>query len=226
MGLMKSLRNFLRGEADKISKKLEDPVRDGNFAIEDAKGDIRKFEANIKDAITHRNRLKAQHAEAAGEAKKYGKLAEAAASRDEPNMDDVTTLLGKKTAAAQQASMFGKELQNIDASIDQMKAQLNKARTKVSKAEANKGILDARMHAADVRKKMSAAYQSMNEGEGLAALDKLEEQVQTAEAEASAHEELSGDDVDDLEAKYGSDTSEASDEAAALVAKMKKKKKK
>lgn len=218
--LFKSIGNMFRQKRDEAAKALADPVRDGKFAIEDAKKQIREYTTQVAKLRAETIKQKQNLADATSEKKKFTNIAKKAGEAG--NEADVTTAVGK----IQEWTTREKELkeqiarnENVEANL---RKQLDAARTKVSRAEQNHQTLAARKKGAEIRKSLAMASQQFAEGQGgLSALDDLEESVRNEEAEAEAFEEMAPADDGDLADKYGGGTVDSDDMVAKFMAESK-----
>jgi phage shock protein A len=202
--LFGAIKNVFREKRDQAAKKLSDPVRDGKFAIEDSKTQIREWTTQVAKLRAATIKQEEEHKDALAEKRKYTKIAERAGEAG--NEADVKAAV----EAIQKWDTRAKELKKqIDANAGvqaNLQRQLDAARTKVSRAEQNHQTLAARKKGAEIRKQLSMASQKFADSQGgLAALDDLEDAVREEEAEAQAFEEMSAPSVEtDLADKYGS----------------------
>jgi phage shock protein A len=221
--LLKSIGNFFRGKKDEAAKKLADPIRDGKFAIEDSKKQIADFQRKIAVLMAQTNKLEKQKATAQAEETKYQNMAVKAAQAG--NEDDARKLLEEKNRHSKTVTSCTSQIEKNTSITTNLRNQLDKARTKIADAENNHASLAARKEAADIRKDMAKASSEFNaDGNALAALDDLEQQVAEDEAEAEAWEDLSATEnaATDLADKYSGGSADVDAELAALMAGNKK----
>ncbi len=218
--VLKSIGSWLRGKDSEISKKLADPVRDGKFAIEDSKKQVKDFTVKISQLIAGNKRVQREIASAEADVVKYQGFAVKAAGAG--NESDCREAVRLKTEALQQVALLTKEAAKNQQLIDTLRANLNSARAKISSAERNMISLSARKEGAKVRKELSMASSKFNINDGpLSKLNDLEKAVIEEETEAEAWDELSADTDagSSLEDKYGSGVAPAvDDEVAKLMA--------
>ncbi|NQZ58330.1 MAG: PspA/IM30 family protein [Lentisphaeraceae bacterium] len=225
-GLFSSMKNFFRGKADDLAKKMADPVRDGKLAIKDSEDQIQKFTTQIARVMAETKRLEKDSAAAEKDIAKWLNIAQnAAASGDE---DGARQALERKNTSQQKLDTFKAEFEKSQQLVNRLRQDLNRAKAKVSKAKNNITRLEARSSAANIRKEFAKAQSDFNNNSsGLSALDDLEKAVESDECEAEAYEDLVSDEMSasgsSLEEKYGAPTSEVDDELAALMKGSKKK---
>lgn len=201
--LFKAIGNMFREKRDNAAKALADPVRDGKFAIEDAKKQIREYTTQVAKLKAETIKQKANHKDALEERKKYERIAGQAGKAG--NEDDVRTAVEAIQKWTSSAAELKSQITRNEGVETNLRKQLDAARTKVSRAEQNHQTLAARKKGAEIRKSLAMASQQFAEGQGgLSALDDLEESVRNEEAEAEAFEEMSAPaDETNLADKYG-----------------------
>lgn len=217
---LKSIGSWLRSKDSEISKNMSDPVREGKFAIEDSKKQVKEFTIKISQLIAANKRVEKEAASAKADVIKYQGFAEKAAGAG--NESDCREALKLKNEAQHQVEFLASETEKNQRIIDTLRANLNSARAKISSAERNMISLSARKEGAKVRKELSMASSKFNISDGpLSKLNDLEKAVIEEETEAEAWDELSAetDTASSLEDKYGSGVSlDYEDEVARLMA--------
>lgn len=212
----KMFKNTVREKKDQAADKMADPIRDGKFAIEDAKkklaeinGDIAKYSASIK--INER-----QLATETADVKKWTNLAKKAA--DAGNEENVRKCITDKAQAQARADNLKKQIKIDLAYKDQMKSQWQKKNNEVSQAESNHAQLAVRKQMAEARKEFAKGSAGLDSESCFAEMNKLNEQVIADECEAEALEEnVPTDTMADMEAEYGASGGEAVDDEVAKM---------
>lgn len=212
--LWKAIMNTWRKKRDDAAKALGDPVRDGKFAIEDAKKQESQFRSEVANLIAATKELERDQASATTQEQKWDRIARAAAAKfkggDESAKLDVEAAAKEverfRTRAAELTTQITKNRQ-----VEQnLRTQMENVRTKISRAEQNHATLAARCKAAEIRKGLASAAAKIEEaGGGLGALDDLETAVNRTESEAEAFEELAVTSSSTLSDKYATAASGA-----------------
>lgn len=217
--LFKAIGNMFREKRDNAAKALADPVRDGKFAIEDAKKQIREYTTQVAKLRAETIKQKANHKDTLAEKKKYTNIAEQAGKAG--NEDDVKLAVEQIQKWTNRAKELKDQIDRNEKVEANLRTQLDAARTKVSRAEQNHTTLAARKKGAEIRMSLAKASSQFAEGQGgLSALDDLEESVRNEEAEAEAFEEMAAPGIEtDLADRYGSGGADSED----MVAKFMKK---
>ena len=168
-------------------------------------------------AETKRSKIKLK--ESQDEAKKYQGIAQQAA--ESGNEADARQALEMKNSAEKRVDTLKSEIKAGEKLLETLRADLNKARARVSDAESSVTRLEARMEGAKIRTELAKASSTFNSGDSpLAALDDLEQSVEKQETEAEALEDIVGDENAGgaLEEKYSDSGSKVDDELKELMA--------
>lgn len=215
--LFKAIGNMFREKRDNAAKALADPVRDGKFAIEDAKKQIREYTTQVAKLRAETIKQKANHKDALDEKKKYTNIAEQAGKAG--NEADVTLAVEQIQKWTDRSKELKDQIDRNEKVETNLRSQLDAARTKVSRAEQNHQTLAARKKGAEIRKSLAMASSQFAEGQGgLSALDDLEESVRNEEAEAEAFEEMAAPGIEtDLADKYSSGGVDSEDMVAKFM---------
>jgi len=217
MGLWQKIRNIGREKKDQAEAALTDHVRDGKFAIVDAKKERDNFRSTISRLSASIKRLELQRDDAKAEVKKWsGFASKAAESGNEADLEECAT---KEIQFKAQADELTSQINKNTESKNALKKQLDKISAKIARAEQNFTVLAARKQGAEARTNLAKASVGMSNGKGLSALDELEDAVRQEECEAEAIEELTTPDSANMEDKYGG----APADASALMDKYRKK---
>jgi phage shock protein A len=220
MGLFKSIENALRKKADDLNTKLDNPVADGKFAIEDSKKEVEEFSLKVADLIAEEKGLERKRDAAQADVQKWADIAAKAAQSG--NREDVTAAVQNKQQAEAQLATFTSEMAQDEQLISDLKAKLDKAREQIAQAEANLTRLSAREEGAKIREGLaSSAGDFASDKSPLASLGNLEKSVEAEEDKAAALEQMSHDSTSgkaqSLEDKYSSTSSGVDDEVTRLM---------
>ena len=214
MGLWNTIKNTLRGAADKADSALQDVERDSKYAIEDSKKQIAEFQTKIAGVMGRNKLLVRQRDEAAKEVDKFLGLAKKAKAAG--NMDDARELLTSKGTHQSNLDTLNGQIEANERIISSLRSQLESNRARVANAESNRTRLLAQNEGAKIRRELAKASTDFDSNSPLSALDSLEEAVAKNEAEAESYEDLAGaaNPSADLAKKYS--TPNVDDELASL----------
>lgn len=222
--LLKSFTNLIRGKSQELAKKMEDPVRDSNLAIQDSEKLIADFTSRIAKLIAQNKSQMRDRKDAEADVVKYQGFAEKAVASN--SVDDARRSLELKAETQKRLDNLNSEINRNEQLIDSLRDQLSKARAKIASAKRNVVNLEARFEGAKIRKELAKASSDFNTGDSpLAALDDLEKAVNSEEVEAEAWEDITLEDKSEqsLEDKYGgSGSSNIDAELAQMMSSLKK----
>jgi len=219
--LFKAIGNVFRQKRDDAAKALADPVRDGKFAIEDSKKQIREYTTQVAKLKAETIKQKTNHKDALAEKSKYTNIAKKAGEAG--NEEDVKMAVEQIQKWTNRSSELKTQITKNEQVEKNLRAQLDSARTKVARAEQNHLTLAARKKGAEIRMSLAKASSQFAEGQGgLSALDDLEESVRNEEAEAEAFEEMAAPGGEtELADKYGGSGGADADDMVAKFMKSK-----
>lgn len=227
------ISNWFRQKKEVVAKALGDDVRDGKFAIEDAKQANRVFESQIIALKAESAKIQNRITSRKEEIKKWQSIAEAAAKESNTakgsdksiKVNDAKTALMKKQTAENELKRLEDDLEKNRKVEGDLERQLNFQRSKISKAESDFASLSARKRGTEIRKQALEAQRASGLSDGtspFAALDDLSKALEQDEAEITAMEEISGTAQNErLEQYIQEDTSDVEAELAALLKKNK-----
>lgn len=206
--LWNGIKNVFREKKEQAAQRLADPVRDGKFAIEDAKKQEIDFRRQVRDVVADLKQMENQLTTKQGERKKYDglatKFAAALKSGDKDQMTNLQTAAGKVDALDAEISATKKSLEGLRTSRQQLQGELDRVRNKIAKAEQTYSVNAARIKAAKIKKTLHESKARVAAGiSGLGALDDMSEAADRLEAEGEATEEMAGpaSSIDELEAE-------------------------
>ncbi len=214
--LWKSVKNTFRQKKDEAAKKLEDPIRDGKYAIEDSKKKLGEIQSTIAKYSASIKKNQRQLDTELADIKKWGNMAKKAAGAK--NEENVRKCITEKAQAQSRADNLKKNIKNDEAYLAKMKSDWQKHNNKVSQAESNHSQLAVRKQMAEARKELAKGAQGLNSDNCFAELDKLNDSVEADECEAEALEEMAPtDSLADMEAEYGASGDGAVDDEVAKM---------
>jgi phage shock protein A len=221
--LLQGIKNWFRKKKDDAAKKLEDPVRDGQFAIEDSEKEIAEFRMSIGKYAGVVKQQEHKIDDIKAQVQKWAGIAEHAAV--DGNVDDVRAALTEKGRQEQALKTCQVELDKNQAMLANIKSRYQDAQRKVEEAKSNFVQLEVRQESADLRKGLAASVGDVGNSSAFAKLDDLRTAVVANECEAEALEEMS--DISQpskkLEDKYSGSDIDVEAETAALMEKVKSK---
>lgn len=221
MGIFKTLFKIGKGKAEEADKALKskNAVVLGKQAIADSEKAIKEHEVRIGNFSAKIKIQEKKLKEAETDVKKWMKIATDQAAKG--NETGAKTALEQKIKFAKQVATFKSEIAQNQKVLDKEKSGLATLKAKVAGAEGKLDNLAIRKEGADMRKSQTGVGV---DDDCFGALDDLEDQVDEAEAQAEAYEEISGvgNEAAELEAQYVDGASDVDDELKKLMAKTKK----
>lgn len=209
--LWQGIKNMFREKKEQAALALADPVRDGKFAIEDAKKQEADFRHQVRDVVAEIKLMENQLTEKQADRKKYDslakKFAEAVKGGDKSQMDNLNAAAGQVEKLDADIAACKKSLASLQASRIGLQGELDKVRNRIVKAEQNYAVNAARIKAAKIKTTLNQSRAKIASGvTGLESLDDMEAAADRMEAESEATEEMAGaaTDIDSLEAEAAS----------------------
>ncbi|MCG8384618.1 MAG: PspA/IM30 family protein [Cytophagales bacterium] len=232
MNMFKRLFRIGQAEANSAIDKLEDPIKMTEQGIRDLKKDLDKSLqalAEVKamgirsknDVNTYRNKAKDYENKAMLLLKKAqsGELDPAEADRL------ASEALVKKEEATGQMTRAQEEQDRFEKNVAQLDANVKKIRSTISTYENELKTLKARVKVSTATKKLNKQMAQIDSSSTVSMLERMKDKVAEEEALAEsygdiAHESKSLDDEIDKALEGGSSSLKASDDLAALKAKL------
>lgn len=216
-----TLRNLFRSASDKASDSLADPVRDGEYALQDAQKEANEFRGEIKNLIAANNVLVAQADEARNKENTFAALAKKinssiqAGDTSEQTARDLDQAINLAKLAGAKVELLTKEIQKNEALESKLRDQLDALQEKIDSGKVNFVALSASSAGLKLRERAAKSAANAEAGSGVAALDNLAKAVQAQEASAEAWEELAASSPagkeDSLLSRYGQDKGAVTD---------------
>ncbi len=225
-------RLFKVGEAEMHSavEKLENPIKMTEQGIRDLKGDLDsslKALAEVKAmAIRAKNDVQTNKSKAQDYENKAMLLLKKAQSGDmEASEADrlATEALSRKEEFAQALSQAKSEQDRFETNVSQLDGKIKKLRAEISKYENELRTLKARVKVSEATAKVNKQMAQIDSSSTVSMLERMKEKVSQQEALAEAYGEIAGESKtldDEIESALGSSDTKASDDLAAMKAKL------
>ena len=232
MNVFRRIFKIGEAEANSAIDKLEDPIKMTEQGIRDLKGDLDKSLkalAEVKamgirsknDVSTHQNKAKDYESKAMLILKKAqsGELDAAEADRL------ASEALVKKEEATASMNQAKAEQDRFEKSIVQLDASVKKIRSQISKYENELRTLKARVRVSETTKKINKQMAQIDSTGTVSMLERMKEKVDQEEALAEAYGDIANESRsldEELDDAIGGGVAEAkaSDDLAALKAKL------
>lgn len=214
--LMMTIRSNLN---DMISN-AEDPEKVLNQVIIDMQTQLVQAKKQVAIVIAGERRLYQQAADASGHSAGWERKAMLAINAGDDTL--ARAALARKGEFDDLAKVYNEQWQAQKKSGDTLRFALNGLASKIDEAHRTRHVLIARQRRAQAQHMIAQTLTNMNVGSPLGALQRMEERIVQAEAEAEAAYDLSGQLEPSLEAQFLALESGArvNDELSALKQRM------
>lgn len=207
----------MRANANDLVSRAEDPAKILDQALMDMQEDLVKLRQAVATAVASQKRIERQASQARDQADQwYGRAQLALQGGDE---DLAREALARRKTHADTAQVLGQQLESQAGQVEALKRSLLKLEGKIAQAKTRKDTLKARAQAAQAQKQLEGAVSGISMDSSMAAFERMEEKVESLEAETATVTELAGE---NLEMKFaaleGSD--DVDQDLAALKASM------
>ncbi|MCL2040118.1 MAG: PspA/IM30 family protein [Bacteroidetes bacterium] len=218
MGIFQRISNLFRSNANAALDKLEDSEKMLKQMVMDMESDINKATTAIAQAIANEKNLARKIEVAIKNSKDWENKAMQALNAGREDL--ARQALEKKAIEDRNLQdLLPMHAQAAETS-KKLREQLNQLKSKLDEAKARQGTLIARSQAAKAQTKINKALSGIG-NDSFANFDKYEEKIMNLEAEASAYEELAGDNNSlDLEFKKLASNSDIEANLLAMKQKM------
>lgn len=231
MNIFKRLFNIGKAEAHSLVDKMEDPIKMTEQGIRDLKGQLDEAIKGLAQVKALAIRSRNDHETYSGKAKDYEKKAMLLLKRggsgdlDAGEADRLATeALVKKKENEQQAARAKKDQDNFEAKVTQLDGSIKKLRQSISKYENELRTLKARVKVSTATKKINKQMAQVDSSSTVSMLERMKEKVAQEEALAESYGEIANEatsvDQEIDSALEGAVETEASEDLAALKAKM------
>ena len=220
MAIFQRLATLLRSNVNDMINKAEDPEKMLNQMLMDMQEQLVEAKKQVAVAIADEKKLQKQFEKEKELALKWEEKAMLAVKAG--NDELAKKALERKAEHAQTAGSFETNWHQQKAQVEKLKEALTKLSNKINEAKRKKNLLIARAKRAEAQKTIAETMSGMSNTSAFDTIARMEEKVDTMEAEASATAELEMDlGEDNLEKEFANLGSVAADdELAALKASM------
>ena len=225
-------RLFKVGEAEMHSavEMLENPIKMTEQGIKDLKKDLDsslKAMAEVKAmAIRSKNDFQTNKSKAQDyENKAMLLLKKAQAGEMEATEADrlATEALSRKEEFAQAMTQAKTEQDRFDTNVSQLDSKIKKLKSEISKYENELRTLKARVKVSEATAKVNKQMAQIDSSSTVSMLERMKEKVNQQEALAEAYGDIAGESQsldDEIDSALGSTDTKASDDLAAMKAKL------
>jgi phage shock protein A len=219
-GAFSRMADILKSNINEALDRAEDPEKMIRQMVREMEEAVNKATASVGTAVANQKRLERQYNEKEAQVAEWQGKAERAVEAGE---DDLARRALERKAVLQQAARdLQPALGESRQTADQLRDQLRELKTKLEEARTRQGTLVARHRAAEARKKLAQSISGLG-NDAFSSFERFEQKIETSEAEAEAHTEISGE-MEDIEKEMRKleGNRGVEDELASLKARLKK----
>lgn len=219
MGIFQRAGDLVKSNINDLLDRAENPEKMVKQIIIDMEKELQKCTDALGQAMGSQRQMKKQLDKAKAESQEWENKAKMALKAG--NQDLAKQALAKKVNCDKQVEQFQPMYDQCTAQVDTIKGQVDALKMKLDEARSRQSTLIARSKMADAQKSMAKTLGSMDSSSAFSKLDKMEEKIESKEAQAEAFSDLAGtansadDPFAELEANSAVD-----DELARLMAEM------
>ncbi|MBU5484480.1 PspA/IM30 family protein [Clostridium sp. MSJ-11] len=223
MSILTRFKEIMLSNINALLDKAEDPEKMIDQCLRNLNSDLGKVKSETASVMAEEQRVKRELDECTSEIDKMQRYAIKALEAG--NEDDARKFLERKSELAKKEVELKEAYGVASSNAAQMKQMHDKLVNDIGELEGRRAMLKGKMAVAKTQERINKIGLSVNSAnKSISAFDRMEEKVNKAFDEANAMAELNAgpkDDIEDLTAKYDSNTN-IDDELAALKAKLNK----
>ncbi len=218
MGIFDRVGRIVRSNLNSIVSAAEDPEKILNQTITDMSEDLVQLRQAVATAIASQKRIERQYEQAQQNTDEWQRRAELAIRNNDENL--AREALVRKKTFAETAQSLKRQLDEQTKQVDLLKINMTKLESKISEDKTKKDMLIARARSAKASKQINEVIGKVNVNNTFTAFERMEDKVNSLEAQSAAMAELS---TDTLETKFAAlevGGSDVDSELALLKASM------
>jgi len=217
MSFFSRIWRLVRANANDMVSRAEDPAKILDQAMVDMQGDLVKLRQAVATSIASQKRLEQRSNQARAQANHWEERAKVALKGGDEGL--AREALARRKTYADTVQSLSTQLESQGAQVESLKRNLLKLEGKIAQAKTKKDTLKARAQAAQAQKQLQGAVSGISTDSAMAAFERMEEKVDSLEAESVAATELAGDELESRFATLES-SSDVDADLAALKASM------
>lgn len=218
MGIFQRTGDLIKSNINDLLDRAENPEKMVKQIIIDMEKELQQCTDALGQAMGSQRQMKKQLDKAKAESKSWEDKAKLALKAGKQDL--AKQALQKKVNADNQVTQYQQMYDQCTVQVDTIKGQVDALKMKLEEARSRQSTLIARSKMADAQKSMAKTLGNMDSSSAFSKLDKMEEKIESKEAQADAFSDLAGtsnapDPFAELEANSAVD-----DELARLMAEM------
>ena len=215
MALLERVATLVRANLNDLIDKAEDPEKLIKQVILDMQNQLMQVKTQVAIALADQHLLEKKQKENQEKAAEWRRKAELAVSKQQDDL--ARAALERSLSFKQMTESFSQQVEDQKVEVENLKSALRKLELKLSEAEAKSQLLIAQHRRSRVVGKAQAAKASLNADHNTQTFDRMHDKVMRSDAIHKAHQELSGDSLEDRFAHL-----EREEEIERLLAEIKK----
>jgi phage shock protein A len=197
MGLFDRVSRIIRSNMNALVSSAEDPEKILNQTIQDMSEDHYQMRQAVAQAIASQKRMERQYEQAQQSVNEWQSRAELALRNNNEAL--AREALVRKKTFAETAQSMKRQLDEQTKQVDILRTNMTKLESKISEAKTKKDMLIARARSAKASQQINEVIGRVNTTNAFSAFERMEEKVNSLEAQSAAVAELS---VDNLETQF------------------------
>ncbi|MFS8837333.1 PspA/IM30 family protein [Synechococcus sp. R6-5] len=197
MGLFDRVSRIIRSNISALVSSAEDPEKILNQTIQDMSEDHYQMRQAVAQAIAAQKRIERQYEQAQQSVDEWQRRAELALRNNNEAL--AREALVRKKTFAETAQSLKRQLDEQTKQVEILKSNMTKLESKIAEAKTKKDMLIARARAAKASQQINQVIGRVDATSAFAAFERMEEKVNSLEAQSAAVAELA---VDNLENQF------------------------
>jgi phage shock protein A len=195
MALLERVSTLVRANLNDLIDKAEDPEKLIKQVILDMQNQLLQVKTQVAIALADQHLLEKKRLENEEKSAEWRRKAELAVNK---NQDDLArAALERSLSYKQMAESFVQQVEDQRVEVENLKSALRKLELKLSEAESKAQMLVAQHRRSRVVGKAQTARASASASKNEETFDRMKDKVTRSEAINKAHQELSGDTLED-----------------------------
>ncbi len=216
MGLFQRIGRVIRANINSLVSQAEDPEKILEQALQDMQDDLIEMRQGVAQAIATQKRTERQYSQAESTAQEWYKRAELALQKGEEAL--AKEALSRRKSYAETAQTLKQQIDQQKGAVEQMRQNMMLLERKISDAKTKKDMYIARARSAKASQQLNEMLGQVGNSGAMAAFERMEEKVNSLEAQSQAAAELGSS---DLESQFAAlEGGNVDDDLAAMKAQL------
>ena len=214
MALLERVSTLIRANINDLVDRAEDPEKMIKQVILDMQNQLLQVKTQVAIAIADQHLLEKKQKESEEKTAEWTRKAELAVSKKQDDL--ARAALERSLSYKQNANNFEQQVADQKIEVENLKTALRKLEQKLEEAQAKSDLLIAQQRRSRIVGKARTAQSAAGDGKHMATFDRMKHKVARSEAINKAHQELTGESIEDRFA-----TLEREDEIERLLTEIK-----